>query len=328
MERKQSRFQAVLAAIGLLMLILDSRRALEGASSGVELCIKTVIPSLFPFFVLSIMLTNALNGFNDHPSQARINFPGIPKGAASLVIPALLGGYPVGAKCVGNLYSRKQIDRKYAERLLAFCSNAGPSFLFGMVSRFFPERKMVWFLWAIHIFSAVLTAAVILLPEKGTGIVKHEKSVKAHAVILPAAKTMAVVCCWVVLFRMIIAFLDAWILWALPSWVSVFLIGLLELTNGCCELFLITNIRTRFVLCACILAFGGVCVLLQTTSVIHGLSVGWYIRGKLLQTVFSFLLSCAVVTDHGSLAFVLIPIIVIILRKTRKKCSNRRTVPV
>jgi hypothetical protein len=274
------------------------------------------------------MLTNALSDVSGDPSRKRISFPGFPQEAATLMVPALLGGYPVGAKCVGQLYSRKQIERRYAECLLAFCSNAGPSFLFGMVSRFFPERKTVWILWFIHIFSAVLTASVIPLPEKNTGMIRQKKSEKANAVILPAAKTMAVVCCWVVLFRILITFLDAWILWAFPAEIKVFLMGILELTNGCCELFLITDLRLRFVLCACILAFGGICVLLQTTSVVHGLSVGWYIRGKILQTVFSFLLSCAVVTDRRTLFFVLIPVLLMILRKTIKRCSNRRIVPV
>ena len=36
----------------MLALILDSRTALAGAVQGVELCLKTLIPFLFPFLFL------------------------------------------------------------------------------------------------------------------------------------------------------------------------------------------------------------------------------------------------------------------------------------
>jgi len=40
-----------------------------------------------------------------------------------------------------------------------------------------------------------------------------------------------------------------------------------------------------------ILSFGGVCVYMQTLSVTEGLGIGWYFPGKVLQTVFSLMLS-------------------------------------
>ena len=46
----------------MLALILDGRTAIDGARQGIELCLRTVIPSLFPFFVLSILLTSSLLG--------------------------------------------------------------------------------------------------------------------------------------------------------------------------------------------------------------------------------------------------------------------------
>lgn len=315
MERKQRRLQGVMAAIGFLVLIFDSRLALEGARSGLELCIKTVIPALFPFFVLSMVLTNALQGKSSYPVQQLAKTLGIPKAAESILIPSVLGGYPIGAKCVGDLYQREQISRKEAERLLAFSSNAGPSFLFGMVSAFFPERKMIWLLWLIHIFSAALTAAVIPVVKTDKHVLQPEKTNLNTSIILSAAKAMCCVCCWVVLFRIIIRVLEVWFLWMLPEWVQTLLMGILELTNGCCELLQITDVKLRFILCSCMLAFGGICVLFQTASVTQGLSIGCYIKGKLIQTTFSFLMSCAMVSEHGLFIAAWIPILLYILRK-------------
>ena len=86
--------------IGLLVLILDAKTALQGARQGVELCLKTVIPSLFPFFVLSILLTSSLLGSRIPLLRPLGRLCGVPKGAESLLIPAFLGGYPVGAQSV------------------------------------------------------------------------------------------------------------------------------------------------------------------------------------------------------------------------------------
>ena len=53
-----------------------------------------------------------------------------------------------------------------------------------------------------------------------------------------------------------------------------------------------------------------------------------YIKGKLLQTVFSFLLSCIVVIRQGWIPGLLIPFIMIFFRKVQNKYGNPRTFPV
>lgn len=328
MERKYRKLQSLLAAIGLMVLILDSQLALEGARAGINLCIKTVIPALFPFFVLSSMLTGSLAGSSPSSGIKFCKKLGIPAAGFSILVPAVLGGYPVGAKCVGDLYQDRQISKREAEQLLVFCSNAGPSFLFGMVSGFFPERKMVWLLWLIHLYSAFLTAVVFADSKEKHNISQSKKESNHQSYLLSSAKTMVQVCCWVVLFRILIRFLNEWFLWAFPVWLQVSLMGCLELTNGCCELLQITDIFQRFVLCSGMLALGGVCVLFQTVSVIGGLSIVSYIKGKLLQTVFSLVLSSAVVTGYGTVVTVVLSLILVFFRKIRNRYSNLRLVSV
>ena len=328
MERKYRKLQGVLAAMGLMVLILDSQLALEGARSGIDLCIRTVIPALFPFFVLSSMLSASLSASIPSSRKEFCKKLGIPAAASSVLIPAVLGGYPVGAKCVGDLYQSRQISKHEAQQMLAFCSNAGPSFLFGMVSGFFPEGKMVWLLWLIHLYSAFLTAVVFADSKEKHNISQSKKESKQQSILLSSAKTMVQVCCWVVLFRILIRFLKERILWAFPVWLQVWVTGFLELTNGCCELMQITDTYQRFILCSGMLAFGGVCVLFQTFSVIGGLTIVSYIKGNLLQTVFSLVISSAVVTGNGPVVTVVLSLILVFFRKIRNRYSNLRLVSV
>lgn len=328
MKRNQAGIKAIMAAIGFMILIMDSKSALEGARTGLDLCTKTVIPALFPFFILSTVLTNSLTALPCWPIEQIACKLGMSKEASSVLVPAILGGYPVGAKCIRDLFQTTQITRSEAERLLSFCSNAGPSFLFGMVSSYFPQKKTIWALWFIQISCAVLTAFIIPARTYKNGADAKANINTSQNVVFSSMKAMALVCCWVILFRMVQTFLSRWLLWLLPGWVKVLITGLLELTNGCTSLNSIENVSLRFIVCSCMLSFGGLCVLLQTASVIGDLSVGSYLKGKLIQSAFSFLLSSAIASDKGLYYFMCIPVVFILLKKVQKSSSNPRILPV
>lgn len=281
---------AVFTALGMLALILDGQTALAGASAGVELCLKTVIPSLFPFLFLCSLMTGTLWG-ERFPVLLRIGkLTGIPEGAESLLIAASMGGYPAGAQAIGEAYRENRLTRADAEHLLTFCSNAGPAFLFGIIVQQFPDKSVPWILLLVHLFSAFLTGMLhhagdrqfaSLSPKKGSASQHLTKSVR----------TMGIICGWIVLFRILTDFLTQWFFWYFPSDIRVILSGILELSNGCCMLSQIQNTSFRFLVCSGFLSFGGLCITMQTASVIGGLPLKPYLWGKLLQSFFSLSLS-------------------------------------
>ena len=320
---KKQLWTGAITLIGMLILIFDSRTALEGARNGLELCIRTVIPSLFPFFVLSALLTGSLMGMQLAILRPLGKLFQLPAGIETILIPAFLGGYPVGAQAVTQAYRAGQLDRQSAERMLAFCSNAGPAFLFGLVGSLFSRKWMVWLLWAIHIFSAWMVS-LIFPCQSSTGTFGGEKKNNSANILNTSLKTMAQVCGWVILFRVMISFLERWVLWLLPQEWQVAVIGILELSNGCCELFSVSEESVRFLICSGILAFGGVCVTMQTVSVTQGLSMQYYLLGKLMQSFFSLVLSAAVCCGCWYLAAAILGIFLILPIKKQKKCGIPR----
>lgn len=278
------------AFLAMLILILDTKTAVAGAADGVELCLRTVIPSLFPFFILSILLTSSLTGRKFRFLCPLGKFCGIPEGCESLLLIGLLGGYPTGAAAVAQTCREGKLSESVAKRMLGFCSNAGPSFLFGIAAASLGDVKYGWVLWSIHILSAL--AAGYLLPgstRERAGTIS-QKQITLSQALERSIGIMARVCGWIILFRVILAFLIRWFLWLLPGEAQVAVMGLLELTIGCTRLGGL-EFAKAFILCAALLAFGGVCVLLQTVSVTQGLSLGMYIPGKLIQTLVSTLLA-------------------------------------
>lgn len=296
MDKKRSPVTGILAAVAMAALIIDPRTSLLGAGAGVELCIQTVIPSLFPFFILSILLTESLAETKSRALSILGRWCGMPAGAESILLVGLLGGYPVGAQCVCQAYTAGRLGRTDARRMLGFCSNAGPAFLFGMVASRFQSRSAPFVLWGIHILSALIVGFLLPGKQKTVAVLSSKKQMSLGQAMEHSVRTMACVCGWVVLFRVIITFFDRWFLWLLDREHSVLLTGILELTNGCVNLTMMDCEGMRFILAALFLGFGGICVGMQTVSVTTraGLGTGLYFPGKILQGAISTILACPV----------------------------------
>ena len=287
MNRAKSILSLLLPCAAMLILILDSKIALHGAQIGLELCIQTVVPSLFPFFVISILLTDTLSGREVAILKPISRFCKMPPGSESLLLVGLLGGYPVGAKCVHDTWKQGQISTWDAKRCLGFCSNAGPAFIFGMCGALFADYWTVWILWGIHISSALLVGH--LLPQNVTEKMRAHISegISLSCAMAQAISTMLSVCGWVILFRVIIIFFERWFLWLLPLNWQITIAGMLELANGCMGLISVESEGLRFILCSAFLGLGGLCVSLQTISVVGELGCGMYFPGKLMHCVIS-----------------------------------------
>ncbi len=281
---------AVLSALAMAVLILDTKTAMVSAADAVDMCITALIPSLFPFFIVSTVMTSTLLSFRLpflHPLGRLL---GVPKGGEGIILMGLLGGYPSGAQSVAQAYKGGFLSAKDAERMLAFCSNAGSAFLFGIGARIFPDMRICWLLWGIHMLSAWIVGA--LTPGHSNGVISLAKKtgVSLTQALRCAVETMALVCGWVVMFRVILGFTQRWFLWWFPKEIQILFSGILEIANGCCSLQQISNLGLRISMCSVFIGFGGLCVALQTKTVTAGLNSGLYLPGKVVQAAVSFLL--------------------------------------
>lgn len=253
--RKRTAALVLLAAMAAL--ILDSRCAADSARGALQLCASTLIPSLFPLFVLSAMLV---------PGLKRIRIPllsrllGIPDGSEGIFLLGCAGGFPVGAACIAQAVEQKTLSKADGERMLGLCSFCGPSFLFGVIASIFTLSEAL-LLFILQLETALLTGAFWPHPSRASC------QTPAEPISLPEAVrrsigSMASVCAWVVLAGVAAGFLNRWLFPLLPSVLGVLLTGILELTNGVFALAPLPH-DLRFLLCAVFVSFGGVSVLLQ-----------------------------------------------------------------
>ena len=147
-----------------ICLVIFSRSNLEATRNGLELWAFTVVPSLFPFFVITNLLSktnvvNILGKLLDKIMKPLFNVPGI--GGFAFVM-GLISGYPVGAKVVSDFRKQQLVTKDEGERLLAFTNNSGPLFILSSVGiSLFGDTKTGILLLCTHILSCI-TVGIIL----------------------------------------------------------------------------------------------------------------------------------------------------------------------
>ena len=271
-------------------LILDSRCAAEAARGAIELCMGTLIPVLFPLFVLSAILVPALGALRMTLLSKILGFP---EGGGGLFLIGCAGGFPVGAACVAQAAKDRHLSREMAEELLGLCSFCGPSFLFGVIGNVLSLRDAA-VLFVIQLETALLLAAFRIHSAPGS-YRSGTDSVSLPLAVRRAISSIATVCAWVVLAGVAAGFLRRWLFPLLPKALGIFLTGILELTNGVFALKeLSPGLRLPF--CAFFVTFGGVSVLLQIAAVAApaGLRMGKCIRQKTIQALLAAVIAILV----------------------------------
>ena len=277
----------------LFLLVTGLLLAFPGETSvyaleGIDLCLRSVIPSLFPFFVLTAL-------FQERAIPLRLGRLLAPvfrrcfrlSGAGgSVQLLGLVSGYPVGAAAASALYRSRGCGKEEAQRLLITANNCGPAFLLGILGgRVFGRAGPAFLLLAIHI-AVTLWLALLLgaMPgpapaEKTEEPVPAPLSAAFSAAVLRAGSGVLTVCAYVILFSVPVRFIPE-----LPL-----LRGFLELTAGLSAMsgFSPENAAAA----AFLLGWGGLSVCAQVLRHAReaGLSAAPYLAGRFLHGLVSAL---------------------------------------
>ncbi len=161
-QKKQLQRVGVLLLFGAAaaLLLRYPAAVASGVSRGLAVCGEVIVPSLFPFLVLSGVFIHSGTaqrvGGRLHPIAQRIF--GFSGGGATAWLIGMIGGYPSGAAAVRDLLERGEIDRKEAARLLLCCVNGGPAFIIGTVG----ARLLGSVYKGVLLYIAQVTAAVLM----------------------------------------------------------------------------------------------------------------------------------------------------------------------
>ncbi|MBQ8747540.1 MAG: hypothetical protein IJZ08_06710 [Clostridia bacterium] len=233
---------AVLSAA--FMLLVQSSAAAEGARSALKLCAYVLIPSLFPYMVISSLIVSfgcaEMLGCLLSPLCRLLH---LPRDAAGAILLGALCGFPVGAKTACELYTDGRLTRTQTERLIAVANNTGPAFVIEVVgAHCWGSRGFGLTVYAVQILSALVIGAVYARVHKDPA--EDSEACSAPRRLLPpkdvltriaeavssAAFSVLTVCGFVVFFAVSLTLLAR--LFAEASWILPPVASAAEFTSG------------------------------------------------------------------------------------------------
>ena len=291
-----------------ICLVLFSSSNLLAAQNGLSLWVTSVIPSLFPFFVATELLSctniiSILGRFFNKLMKPLFNVRG--EGAFAFLM-GIISGYPVGAKIACNFRESNICSKEECERLLAFTNNSGPLFIIGTVGiKMFGSSMIGLLLFVTHILACISVGICFRFWKKSSAVSRVSLSNLGEVIsksITNSISTILNIGGFIVIFSVIISILKhsnfmlvlepLFDFWHVPAdIVESFILGIVEITNG---IFAISSIPLKqisvnIVLSAFLLGCGGISILLQVWSIVAktDLSIKPYVIGKLLHGIFA-----------------------------------------
>lgn len=300
-----------------ILLIIDTDNVLSTGQKAIDLCLKVIIPSLLPFFILSRLIFNTgaihiISRIFEPIIKPLFNLPGT---AAFPIIAGWFSGYPAGAKYTADLYNKRLLTKPQAERLLSFCNNSGPLFIVGAIGTgYFNSPELGTILLICHIlgsFTVGITQRFIfadkLQPEKlRTTEQKNKVTFSSHMLtdsIMDSINVLLQICGTIIFFAVLVQTLEtAGIFTGLSKFVGlitksdtsnylrILTAGGFEITYGLFilsrSLLIPTNVKILLTSFLC--GFGGISVLTQVAGLCpKTIKLKKYIFGKLLHGFFS-----------------------------------------
>lgn len=298
-------------------LVLCPSESMDAGRQGLQLCFNVILPSLFPFFVLSSLVVElGMARYLGHALE-RIMLPLFRVGGsgASALILGFVGGYPVGARTAIRLYETKQLSKSEVQRLLAFCNNSGPAFILGVVGAgVFGSGAVGVLLYLVHVAASLCVGLLFRFygaPAPNQVSDSHAPPFQAvrfsHAFtdsIKSSFSSVLNICAFVVFFSVLIRLLSlcgimgaaARLLTTLPLHLDLtmahqLLVGLVEVSSGVSGLIGQGTLTGRLSMAAFMLGWAGLSVHCQVLSFLadSNLSSVSYLLGKALHGLFSAL---------------------------------------
>lgn len=301
---------AVLAAILICMAIAPARYA-AACLEGLRLWLNFIVPTLFPFFVLTALLTKL--GFAAKASRKLSPFMQkafrLPGAASYAFMMSALSGYPVGSRVTADLAQGGFIGREETTFAGALCSTSGPMFVIGSVgAAMFRHAGYGLILFASHLIGVVGVSLIAARLRKKAPAARKPLPPLARAdnmlyeSVYGAVLSILCVGGFVALFFVLTEMLSAFKLLAPLGWLFSkifslfgaesagmgFAVGLLEVTHGCAAVAQAG--KAALPPAAFLITFGGACILAQQLGYLKraGAKAGTFLLCKLAQGTAAF----------------------------------------
>lgn len=269
----------LISIIACVLILSFPKSSANGVTNGINFCLNILVPSLFPFMVLSsFIVTSGIYRILSKPLSflTKILFR-LPCECGTAVLLSLIGGYPVGARSIGSLYNNGIINSKQAEKMAYFCVCSGPGFLITFVGSTLYSNLQIGFILLISSVASVIICGILagFVIKTDNQPINNSKleinnnlnfSSSLIKSVSDGTKSIVDMCSMVTIFNVLINFTDLLIKNENIKNMSYIL---LEVTTACNNLADNASVITV----AFAVGFGGICVHFQIFQGIKDINI-------------------------------------------------------
>lgn len=274
----------VMASLFFIALLLKNPDiSIQYVTRGLRLCCTAVIPTLFPFMVLSELLVRTGGGelmgrALAAPMRALFGLSGA--GSCAFLLGAVCG-FPVGTRAAVMLYDRGLLERSEAERLISFCNYPSSAFMISATgAALWQNRQLGAAMYASVLAAGVLAGIISGIPARRAAkkgdvvptdmphtVRKPQPTALSDSVTAAATSTLNV-CAYVAFFSCVVGCISHILARVSPSrTVEAAIYSFFELTSGAAASAAVIPSRTGILMCTAAAGWSGLSVALQVFSV-------------------------------------------------------------
>ncbi len=299
--KKYSNLIINLITFFILILILFNKSLVSTTiTSSFYIWFNTLVPSMLPMFILSDILINY--NFIEYIPKRITNFIrklfNISNNSVLILFISCISGFPGNARALKEAYDLNLISKEEVEHLLLFNHFPNPLFVLQTVGVFYLKDDILGIIILVSIYISNTIIGIIYRgknhPTKVNYITNINKSQSFMNVFSNSIKksinTLLMISGIVTSF-LIISTLICHIL-NFDGIIAMFIKGILEMTMGLSLLsYLDISNFIKLIIATFIISFGGISIHLQIISILEDISYFKYLKGRILGSIISCLIS-------------------------------------
>lgn len=309
-EKIENVLIVVVLSVFFVLLFVFSKDISSSIIFSISIWKDNLLPSLFPFFVMSDLLL--AYGFVDIISfflgAIMTKWFYLPKDAAFAFFVSLFSGFPSGSKYVNDLLNAKKISIEDANYLIMFTHFANPFFIVTTIGLFLLSNiKAGYIILISHILSNIIVAFIF---RKKKVILNNDNNYKKAFYLSSPDKPFITILTNSIFksFKTLVNMLGIIMIFLMITTIIKKIIPLTGITNGLLSGFLemtqgvkyISNLDISLPIKASILSaivsFSGLSVHFQVKSIIDETDIKYsnFLKARVVQSFISFFLTLAI----------------------------------
>ena len=283
-----------LSIISLIELLFNRTLVFSTISYSLNLWTTSIIPSLFPFFIISDILIkyNAVNYIPNFIKKYFSKLFNVSDNVFIVFILSMLSGFPSSARCIRTMYDNNMLDEKEASHALIFTHFSNPFFL--------KNEKLGLIILISHYISNIIlgiTTRKMTVPSKiNQSNLKNNSSINFPKIFISAINNaintllmiLGTLSCFLVISSLIINKIN------LDVYTASIFKGILEITMGLeslCSMG-IPDIY-KVVISTMFISFGGLSVHIQILSFLIDTKISYrqFFIARIFHAIISGIIS-------------------------------------